>query len=998
MTDVPGGTGITWQVHDAARPGLDTGSLRSVSGSPVDGFGNIAVQVDVEPQPRLNGELMRGFGLTFDGADTFATTQSVDLGGVHITRELTVMAASSATRFFDTFTNTTAEPVTVEVSFGGALGYGSGADQGAVRATSSGDTALTPDDAWTVVATTEPADRPVGVVLGTPAPFPGALTSIGNQERDPFRTARATEGHESNFYGFVTTLTVAPGETESLARFVQIGEPGAVDDAAVDVTALTAAPDLTGLTPGEICTLENWDLTALTVAGFDPADCAAVTTLPISPAPAAPPTVTSSPYDVVDASIAELQADLESGATTSQSITRAYLDRIAAYDTGQLGFGAFITVADDAMAQAAAADAARAGGATGELLGIPIALKDLYDTRDMPTTGGTLALADWQPDADAHQVALLRDAGAVIIGKTTLSEFANSGGYSESAFGQAWNALYPSKTSFGSSGGSAVAVAASMAAAAMGSQTGVSLYAPSVGNSITTFRGTDGMASVHGVMPLSWGQDYAGPMARTVTDLAYLLNATTGTDPKDVLTAQADAHRPADWTDTLTTTALQGTRIGYLPGSFVSGYSDDDTGAAVRGHFADLQAAGAAMVEMPAPPDLGRAPSGSRTEEGWARYIELHDDFPFVDGDALLASPLVLPYNRRELRDTPRMTPEEVDAWLAYRDAAKVAIAAWMDEHDVDAVVYPGFLSDVYNNDSATNQLTADRATGVLTSSVGLPTVVVPVGTNEHGYSVAMQLVGRAWDDAAVLGMGYALEQQADGRLVTGFAPPLEHVAPFEPPQFVDVVAGQDFYDDIRWLADSGLSTGTTVGDEVYFYPDRAMSRQAMAAFMYRYAGVVHTPAPGRQTFDDVAPGSPFFAAIEWMAAEGLATGYDGDLFGPARPVSRQAMAAFLYRLAGEPAVDGPAAFTDVPAGSPFVDAIAWLQDTGVAEGYPDGTFGPAVPISRQAMAAFLHRFDGLADGPLEARQPTASTLVAPTPAPLRTDGPGRLPQEQYGE
>ncbi|WP_298458993.1 GDSL-type esterase/lipase family protein [uncultured Cellulomonas sp.] len=179
-------------------------------------------------------------------------------------------------------------------------------------------------------------------------------------------------------------------------------------------------------------------------------------------------------------------------------------------------------------------------------------------------------------------------------------------------------------------------------------------------------------------------------------------------------------------------------------------------------------------------------------------------------------------------------------------------------------------------------------------------------------------------------------------------------------PQFVDVVEGQPFYADIRWLAESGLSTGTPVGDELYFYPASAMSRQAMAAFMYRYAGEEYTPEPGQQTFSDVGPDNPFFVAIEWMAANDLAKGYEGDLFGPTRPVSRQAMGAFLYRLAGEPAVDATATFPDVPADSQFTDAIAWLAATGVAEGYDDGTFRPTVAISRQAMAAFLHRFDGL--------------------------------------
>jgi len=167
------------------------------------------------------------------------------------------------------------------------------------------------------------------------------------------------------------------------------------------------------------------------------------------------------------------------------------------------------------------------------------------------------------------------------------------------------------------------------------------------------------------------------------------------------------------------------------------------------------------------------------------------------------------------------------------------------------------------------------------------------------------------------------------------------------------------FYDDIRWLADNGLSDGTTVGDQVFYYPTTAMSRQAMAAFLYRYAGTDWAPEPGTRSFTDVTAEHPFYVPIEWMKAQGLANGYADGSFGAASPVSRQAMAAFLYRAADEPAAPA-SSFTDVGPGHPFGPAIAWLESAGVAQGYADGTFGPARAISRQAMAAFLHRFDGL--------------------------------------
>ena len=180
------------------------------------------------------------------------------------------------------------------------------------------------------------------------------------------------------------------------------------------------------------------------------------------------------------------------------------------------------------------------------------------------------------------------------------------------------------------------------------------------------------------------------------------------------------------------------------------------------------------------------------------------------------------------------------------------------------------------------------------------------------------------------------------------------------PSAFDDVQYGAPFYLDIQWLADEELSEGTVVGDEVHFRAPVAMSRQAMAAFLYRYADADWTPAPGTQTFPDVPEGHPFHTEVEWMVAQGYATGYVDGQYKPTAPVSRQAMAAFLHRIAGEPVPQAPAPFADVAAGHPFGVQIAWLAEVGVTTGYDDDTFRGTTAISRQAMAAFLHRFDAL--------------------------------------
>ena len=190
--------------------------------------------------------------------------------------------------------------------------------------------------------------------------------------------------------------------------------------------------------------------------------------------------------------------------------------------------------------------------------------------------------------------------------------------------------------------------------------------------------------------------------------------------------------------------------------------------------------------------------------------------------------------------------------------------------------------------------------------------------------------------------------------------PAVEEPEPWTPPVFVDVQPGHRFYTDIRWLADNGLSLGTVVGDDTWFYPTAPISRQAMAAFMYRYAGSDWTPAEGTQTFSDVGPEHQFYVQIEWMVETGLAGGYVDGTYKPTSPVSRQAMAAFLHRMADSPEPTGTSSFTDVTAANEFAEAIAWLEEAEIAEGYTDGTFGITRPVTRQAMAAFLHRFDQL--------------------------------------
>jgi len=831
-------SGTWWGIQDAAPPRVDTGSIRATQIAPgimpdgvtaqpystaINGFGGIKVRVQASPAPRFNGELMRGFGLQFDGSDRFATTQSIDLGGVLISRAIYVNRRANWGRWVDSFTNTTKRPITINVAFGGQSGVGigtSGANNqpGNVVNTSSGDPIVTAADAWATVASPlsgpPPFNGPQVTVLGTPStpaqPFSGALTFAGNWLHDAFSDPLVYTGHEGNFQAYINTLTIDPRTTRSLLHFVVLGarvteSTSSAVRASVEATAntLALAPDTGGLTTAEVCSIANFTRDALAAGGFGTESCRNAKSVNQAAAPRGARAVTSARYDVVGKTIAQLREDMEAGRTTSQEITRAYLDRIAVYDQGQWGFNAYEYVAArQAMAQARAADAARRAGRRGPLLGIPIAVKNLFDTHDMPTTNGSMTFKGFLPARDAFQVARLREAGAVILGKTALEEYATTGGYSNDAWGQVWNVFNPSKSALASSGGSAVAVAGSMAAAALGSQTGDSLYGPASAASLVTMRGTDGLESGTGVMPLQWLTDFGGAMTRSVSDLADLLNVLAAVDPEDPETSAPGRRTPADWRAVLDVNALRGKRIGYVPSAWVDPLGTTATIAASKAALEHFVEAGATIVEVgmtvggtdlpPAP----AAPPGDVRSEGWRQYIDKHPELAhqgfqiftavdvncsqkkvaFVRADP--ASPGCQP-----AAASPRPTAVEIQAFRDYRRGRQATAKIWMDTAGadrlgVDALVYPGLLSDISLNDGGGSKASFGRR-DTPSAANGIPTVVFPAGRDSHGQPVGLQLLGRAWDDDTLVAMAYAFEHHAEaagnGHMEPATVPPLRH-------------------------------------------------------------------------------------------------------------------------------------------------------------------------------------------------------------------------------
>src|SRR5580700_5096667 len=305
----------------------------------------------------------------------------------------------------------------------------------------------------------------------------------------------------------------------------------------------------------------------------------------------------SQSFEVAEASIAEEQNAMTGRRVTSRALVQAYLDRIEAFDRRGPRLNALMTLNPNALRDAEALDRERAAqGARGPLHGIPIIVKDNYGTADMQTTAGTMALLGFVPSADAFQVRRLREAGAVIIGKSNLHELASGITTVGSAFGQTLNPYDPSRNPGGSSGGTAAAIAASFAAAGMGSDTCGSIRIPAAVNNLVGLRPTKGLSSIAGIVPLSVTQDVGGPLARSVSDLAVMLDATIGEDPADPATHLPTGQQRPKFVDSLQTGALKGVRIGILEPLFGDASDDQEVLRIVRAAIGEMNKEGATAV------------------------------------------------------------------------------------------------------------------------------------------------------------------------------------------------------------------------------------------------------------------------------------------------------------------------------------------------------------------------------------------------------------------
>jgi amidase len=499
--------------------------------------------------------------------------------------------------------------------------------------------------------------------------------------------------------------------------------------------------------------------------------------------------VTSETFRLDEATIDDIHSAFRSGELTCRRLVELYLARIEAYDKSGPELNSVLTVNPSVLEEADGLDLAfeRAGELSGPLHGIPLLVKDQAETAGIRTTFGSVAFEDYTPEEDATAVKRLKEAGALILAKTNLPDFATSWFAYSSAGGETKNPYDLGRDPGGSSSGTGAAVAANLGAVGIGEDTGGSIRVPASFDNLVGVRVTTGLISRKGMSPLVVFQDTAGPMTRTVKDAAILLDAMVGYDPEDPFTAAATLARGAgSYAEGLSGCTLEGARIGVLRDAF--GPDDDaDCGEVNRVVGAAIEAmrgAGAEIVDPVGVPGLMDFIGVTSLYLSQSRY----------DIDGFLSS-RPGSHTVAELYDTKRFhprldlftaiaeeapeDPEEDPNYhrgLAAREEFRRAILGVMASHGLDAIVYPN--SQVL---PPTRKELDDWKWTVLTfptnaliaAQADLPSLCLPAGFSEGGAPVGFELVGRPYDEAGLLGLAHAYEKAASPRRPPESAPPL---------------------------------------------------------------------------------------------------------------------------------------------------------------------------------------------------------------------------------
>jgi amidase len=506
---------------------------------------------------------------------------------------------------------------------------------------------------------------------------------------------------------------------------------------------------------------------------------------PESPQPAmpAPPAL-----DVVELSAIDARDRMAAGTLTSRQLTQAYLDRIASIDDAGPRLNAVIELNPSALADADTLDGERkAGTVRGPLHGVPVLLKDNIDVAGLVNSAGSLALADHRPQTDAFLVTRLRAAGAVILGKTNLSEWANfrssrsTSGWS-SRGGQTKNPYVLDRNPCGSSSGTGTAIAASLGAIGVGTETDGSIICPAAVAALVGLKPTVGLVSRSGIIPISISQDTAGPMGRTVADVALMMNGLAGVDERDPSGPAAAGKIPADYLASLHAGALNGKRLGVVRQAM--GYHPD-----VDRTFADavkaMQAAGAEVVDVKISTyNDWNSPEFEvllyEFKDGLNTYLKA-SGAPHGSLEALIAwntanAARIMPHFGQEIFERAQAKGPLTEAAYvraraqARRLAGPDGLVAALDRENLDALIAPS-LSPAWPTDHVLGDHFVGAGYG-MAAVAGTPSITVPAG-DSHGLPIGLTFMGRAYTEPDLIALAFSLEQILKARKPPAFTPTL---------------------------------------------------------------------------------------------------------------------------------------------------------------------------------------------------------------------------------
>jgi amidase len=794
VTQLPSADGQFWDIQDTSTWAQDSGGIATGGRAyPFNGFGYLKLQVGLAGGTVLvRNRYLRGFGLAHDGAERFDSITPVFEDGVVVDRSIFAPKDTSYLRYVDSFTNVAAEPRVVNVAWGGASGAFEDGGALTVATTSNGNRRIDPNDSFVTVMqnisrVADPMRGPSGHgpsahVIGTKAA--SILTRIGDMYADPF--VDLWPGFDPAHLAYVFTFTVQPGRTVSLMTFVVKGLSETYDPrggfpipivdglvapkseapfsgtpvipaagsqiAKVTEVArrLVADPDMRGLTARQRAQILNWNLPSASLPAFT----------------------------VVEKTVPQLQEALAAGATTSEDIVREYLRRLSTYDRSGPTLRSMLALNPHAVADARTLDAERAAGQVrGPFHGIPVAFKDNIDVLGMPTTGGSRALVEHRPRLDSRVAAGMRRAGAIVLGKANLDEFPFGDFGISSVAGTIGNVYDPSLSTSGSSGGSAMAVSASLVAVAFGTDTCNSLSNPASFGSLATIRTTRGLTSRAGVMPLNTFNDAVGPIAKTVGELALVLDQVTGSDPEDDATADASGHITGSFAASLNAAALKGARIGVLRQLFVGITGEREVAGLMDGVVAEIRRAGATIVDVAIPgldaeyrSARGSAPGS--LQRGWTQYLTrgAAPGEKVFTLEELLASGKLAPASARRFQDALQPAPtgdalrEATAKFFAGRERFRNLFVDLMEREHLNALLYPANQARPHTHEGGLERYGGEPGTCEESAMTGLPQVTVPAGFLGGRYPFGISLLGRLWSDREMLSLAHAYEQSTHHR------------------------------------------------------------------------------------------------------------------------------------------------------------------------------------------------------------------------------------------